>query len=207
MVMSGGTTPIHAAEPELPTACTSEFCPLPPADSPFFAESVIGSGMAASANPMDGAKCADMSLKIMQYELMLMSRKYMKPLDAGDVMLERSAYVLLCRLEHAAPMTLKEISEALGLDASTINRQVAASLRQAHLEYVPNSTGQAARRVVPTKSGLAAMVETRRIFERGLEKVVGDWPEPKKQQFIDLLLDFNHQVEALEGNAWPRPQE
>lgn len=104
-------------------------------------------------------------------------------------------------------MTLKEISEALGLDASTINRQVAASLRQEHLEYVPNATGQTARRVAPTKSGLAAMVETRRIFEHGLEKVVGDWPEAKRQQFIDLLVDFNHQVEALEGNAWPRPQE
>lgn len=148
-----------------------------------------------------------MSLKQMQYELMLFSRNYMRPHHADGAVLERSAYVLLCRLEHVAPMTLKEISEALGLDASTIHRQVAALLRHEHLEYARQAAGEVARRVTPSKAGLAALAETRTIFERGLDSVVGDWPESKKQQFVDLLMDFNLQVETLEGKAWPRPQE
>lgn len=141
----------------------------------------------------------------MQYELMLFSRNFMKPHHADEVVLERSAYVLLCRLEHVAPMTLKEISIALGLDASTIHRQTAALLTQDYLQYAPNNAGEVARRVAPTSAGLAALGKARAVLESGLRDVVGDWPEGKKEQFVDLLRDFNRQVETLEGKAWPRP--
>lgn len=145
-----------------------------------------------------------MSLERMQYELMLFSRNYTKPHHTDEAVLERSAYVLLCRLENAAPMTLKEISEALGLDASTIHRQVAALLRHGHLDYARQPPGEVARRVAPTAAGRNALAQTRAILERGLRSVVGDWPEAKRQQFEGLLLDFNMQVEALEGKSWPR---
>lgn len=146
-----------------------------------------------------------MTLTHLQYELMLFSRNYLKPHHIKEQVLDRSAYVLLSRLEFAEPMTLKEISEALGLDASTIHRQSSALLKAAHLEHVAPGEGQVARRVRPTVTGLAALAQTRRIFEQGLESVVGNWPEVKQEQFESLLRDFNERVEALEGRSWPRP--
>lgn len=148
-----------------------------------------------------------MTLTHLQYELMLFSRNYLKPHHSKDQVLDRSAYVLLSRLEFAEPMTLKEISEALSLDASTIHRQSAALLKAEYLEHVAPGAGQVARRVRATASGLAALAETRRIFEQGLDSVVGNWPETKQEQFESLLRDFNQQVESLEGKSWPRPYE
>ena len=148
-----------------------------------------------------------MSLTHLQYELMLFSRNYLKPHHSKERVLDRSAYVLLSRLEFSEPMTLKEISEALGLDASTIHRQSSSLFKAAHLEHVAPVSGQVARRVRPTAAGLAALAETRRIFEQGLASVVDTWPADKQEHFQSLLRDFNERVEALEGTSWPRPYD
>lgn len=144
------------------------------------------------------------SLNQMQYELMLFSRYHLRPHVTAEPTLERSAYVLLNRLELTAPMTLKELSQALHLDTSTIHRQLAALLRHEHVEYVAGAAGEVARRIAPTAAGLAALVSTRASYEDGLRRVVGDWPEEKQRQLLGLLRDFNQDVERIEGAPWPR---
>lgn len=143
-------------------------------------------------------------LQEMQYELMLFFRYQLRPRDQGSPALERSAHVLLSRLERSEPMTLKELSQALRLDASTIHRQVAALLRHDHVAYVAGAAGEVARRISPTEAGLAALRETRRAHEQGLGDVVGDWPREKQQAFLGMLRDFNESVERIENTPWPR---
>ena len=45
--------------------------------------------------------------------------------------LERSAYLLMSRIEQDGPMSIGQLSEAFRLDTSTVNRQTAAMLREA----------------------------------------------------------------------------
>src|SRR6188472_1211030 len=60
-----------------------------------------------------------------EYEQMLLSRHEVMRHRTGQ--LERSAYVLLSRIRLQGPMSIGELSEAFGLDASTLNRQTAAA--------------------------------------------------------------------------------
>lgn len=140
----------------------------------------------------------------LEYELMLLSRYHLRPNDHGAAVLERSAHILLSRLEHVAPMTIKELAAALRLDGSTVHRQVAALLRRELVSYAPNDGGELARRVTPTAAGLRQLDETRRIYNEGVERVVEPWPKAKRAEFLALLRDFNFEVERLEGGRWPR---
>ncbi|WP_044572892.1 MarR family winged helix-turn-helix transcriptional regulator [Arthrobacter alpinus] len=147
---------------------------------------------------------ANDSVQQMQYELMLLSRYQLRPHPRDTPMIERSAYLLLSRLELVDPMTLKELSHALRLDTSTVHRQLGALLRLGYVEYVPGAAGEVARRVAPTSQGLAALVQTRATYEAGLRGVVGTWPEKKRQQLMVLLREFNQDVETMEDAPWPR---
>ncbi len=144
-------------------------------------------------------------LQDMQYELMLFSRYHLRPNHKSNLAIERSAYVLLNRLEHAEPMTLKELAQALRLDTSTIHRQVGALIRHEHVAYVPGVAGEVARRIAPTEAGIEALLKARTSDEQGLCDVVGDWPQEKQRAFMSMLRDFNETVEGLEGAPWPRP--
>ncbi|WP_160318817.1 MarR family winged helix-turn-helix transcriptional regulator [Arthrobacter sp. ERGS1:01] len=141
----------------------------------------------------------------LEYELMLLSRYHLRPHHSKEIVLDRSAVVMLSRLENVPPMTLKELSAALRLDASTVHRQVAALLRHEYVCYAPGDGGEVARRVTPTAAGRAALLDTRAIFEEGIGRVVADWPATQQGQLRDLLRAFNEDIERLEGNAWPRP--
>ncbi|MEV8145181.1 MarR family winged helix-turn-helix transcriptional regulator [Specibacter sp. NPDC078709] len=144
------------------------------------------------------------TVQAMQYEMMLLSRYQFRPHPRADGMLERSAFLLLSRLELVEPMTLKELSRALNLDISTVHRQVGALLRSEHVEYVLGLPGEVARRLAPTPAGLRALIETRAINEEGLRGVMGGWPQKRREQFLTLLRRFNQDVEDLENTPWPR---
>ena len=146
-------------------------------------------------------------LRQMQYELMLFSRYHLRPFDTAEPMLERSAYVLLNRLEHATPMTLKELSLALLLDTSTVHRQVGVLLRHGHVCYATGTPGEVARRITPTAEGLTALRGTRKSYETGLRRVVGEWPDAKQHDFMEMLREFNQTVECIEDAPWPRTQD
>ncbi|WP_207343680.1 MarR family winged helix-turn-helix transcriptional regulator [Arthrobacter sp. E3] len=143
----------------------------------------------------------------LEYELMLLARYALRPQHRQDEVLDRSAMVLLSRLENVPPMTLKELSCALRLDGSTVHRQSAALLRAGLLDYAPRDGGEVARRVMPTLAGTAALANTRSIYEQGLEGVVRDWPAERRSQLVGMLQAFNKEVERLEGALWPRSEE
>lgn len=143
-------------------------------------------------------------LEQLEYELMLLARHALRPYHRREEVLDRSAMVLLSRLENVEPMTLKELAAALRLDASTVHRQVAALLRTEMLAYAPNDGGELARRVASTQAGIAAMKATRNVHAQGIERVLEHWPASQREQFLALLQGFNGDVERLEGSPWPR---
>ncbi|WP_424805821.1 MarR family winged helix-turn-helix transcriptional regulator [Rhodococcus sp. 27YEA15] len=139
-----------------------------------------------------------------EYELTLLSR-YHALAQRTDLELERSAFLLLGRLELQSPMSLKELARAFSLDVSTVNRQVAALLRQNLVERVSDPEGGTARKIRPTDTGLAKLHADRRQTVVGLEKVLARWTPDERESLAYLLRRFNQSVEHLEGRDWPRP--
>lgn len=80
-------------------------------------------------NPMDAV----------EFETMLLGRYTINqryPLESG--LLERSAYLLLSRLQTEGAMSIGQLSDAFGLDTSTLNRQTGALLRAGLVERIPD---------------------------------------------------------------------
>ncbi|AGI92014.1 MULTISPECIES: MarR family winged helix-turn-helix transcriptional regulator [Streptomyces] len=143
-----------------------------------------------------------------EYEQMLLGRHSFLHQRAGrrrHGALERSAYILLSRLEVQGPMSIGELSDAFGLDASTLNRQTAAVLRAGLAERVPDPEGGMARKFRMTEAGMEALREEREGVVASLDRVMADWPEEDIAAFAAYLRRFNAGIERLSGRPWPRP--
>lgn len=93
-------------------------------------------------------------LEKLERELMLLSRhQVLVRRERDPERLERSAYLLLSRIDTQGPMSIGELAEAFGLDTSTVNRQTAALLRCGLAERVADPGGGMARKLRITAEG------------------------------------------------------
>lgn len=142
-----------------------------------------------------------------EYEQMLLSRHSFLTRRGGrrrDGLLDRSAYILLSRIRVQGPMSIGELSEAFGLDASTLNRQTAATVRAGLLERIPDPEGGMARKFRITDEGQHVLDKEREGIVTSLERVMTDWPEEDIAAFASYLRRFNVDIERLGGRPWPR---
>ncbi|MER5550185.1 MarR family transcriptional regulator [Streptomyces sp. NPDC002793] len=144
-----------------------------------------------------------------EYEQMLLGRHDLAHHRGGrhrNALLERSAYVLLSRIRAQGPMSNGELSEAFGLDASTLNRQTAAAARAGLVERIPDPEGGMARKFRITDRGAGLLDQERERVVRALDRVMHDWAEEDIAAFAAHLQRFNCGIERLSGRPWPRPR-
>lgn len=142
-----------------------------------------------------------------EYEQMLLSRHTFLNQRGGrrkDGVLERSAYILLSRIRVQGPMSIGELSDAFGLDASTLNRQTAAAMRSGLVERIPDPDGGMARKFRITGEGERVLDEEREGIVSALNLVMADWPEEDIAAFADYLKRFNIDIERIGARPWPR---
>jgi DNA-binding MarR family transcriptional regulator len=145
-------------------------------------------------------------LRDVERELTLIGRHQLMVANHPDpARLDRSAYLLLTRLEIEGPMSVGQLAEAFGLDTSTVTRQTAAMLRADLVERIPDPDGGIARKLRVTATGAQRLAADRAWMYEGLGRVIGDWPHEDVRRLADALAQFNNSVEQLEGRAWPRP--
>ncbi|MGC4982354.1 MULTISPECIES: MarR family winged helix-turn-helix transcriptional regulator [unclassified Streptomyces] len=143
-----------------------------------------------------------------EYEQMLLSRHGWMNHRGGrtkDGVLERSAYILLSRIRIQGPMSIGELSDAFGLDASTLNRQTAAAMRAGLVERIPDPDGGMARKFRITDEGARLLDRERQGLIDALDLVMADWPEDDIAAFASYLRRFNTGIERIGGRPWPRP--
>jgi DNA-binding MarR family transcriptional regulator len=136
-------------------------------------------------------------------ELTLLSRYHAHAQRAG-FQLDRSAYLLLGRLELEHPLSLKQLAEAFRLDISTINRQIGALLKRGLVERVPDPDGGMARKVEATALGLEQLHADRALGRKGVERIIAEWSDHDRGELRRLLTKFNGEIEKYDGNSWPR---
>ncbi|MGW0561488.1 MarR family winged helix-turn-helix transcriptional regulator [Streptomyces sp. NPDC003016] len=142
-----------------------------------------------------------------EYEQMLLSRHTFLNQRGGrrkDGVLERSAYILLSRIRMQGPMSIGELSDAFGLDASTLNRQTAAAMRAGLVERIPDPDGGMARKFRITDKGAEMLDEEREGIVRALDQILVGWPDEDIAAFASYLRRFNTDIERIGGRPWPR---
>ncbi|MBH0775930.1 MarR family winged helix-turn-helix transcriptional regulator [Nocardia bovistercoris] len=146
------------------------------------------------------------ALRRLVFELTLLSRHYpASMLRRPGFQLDRSAYVILTRLEMDSPLSLRELSDAFQLDISTINRQIGAMLKLELVERVPDPDGGIARKIRASAKGLTLLAEDRARSQEGIGAVVSHWSDDDIARFGAMIARFNESIEQLEDNRWPRP--
>lgn len=141
-----------------------------------------------------------------EFESTLLGR-YLSPTNrhpAGENYLDRSAYTLLTRLQVEGPMSIGQLSEAFGLDASTLNRQTAAMMRAGLVERISDPDGGMARKFAVTDTGHRRMSAERESKLAGLQTVLENWSDDDVAALADLLRRFNEDIEQRDGRPWPR---
>jgi len=149
----------------------------------------------------------DKPTHLIEFEIMLLGRHLTffgpRRRDAGH--LDRSAYTMLSRLWAQGPMTIGQLSEAFGLDASTVNRQTAVLLKSGLAERIPDPDGGLARKFRITDEGERRLDDERARAVEGLERVLVDWDAEDVTRFARYLERFNTDIERLSGAPWTRP--
>ncbi|MEU3611787.1 MarR family transcriptional regulator [Streptomyces sp. NPDC006872] len=143
-----------------------------------------------------------------EYEQMLLSRHSFLNQRGGrrkNSVMERSAYIMLSRIRIQGPMSIGELSDAFGLDASTLNRQTAAAMRAGLLERIPDPEGGMARKFRLTEEGDRLLDTEREGIVEILGEVMADWSDEDIAAFAAYLRRFNYGIEAIGARPWPRP--
>ena len=147
------------------------------------------------------------ALESLVYEQMLLQRHAVHSTapHGRQAHLDRSATVLLARLEAQGPMTVAQLSEAFGLDISTIHRQLAAAVKHGLIEKTRDPSGGAAWLHRPSGEGSARLREELKARRGAFGVIVEEWSPDDVSRFADLMRRFNEGVVAQRSQPWPRP--
>ena len=144
-------------------------------------------------------------VELLEQELTLLSRHQLSSAHHNpDLVLDRSAYQLLGRLE-LGPLSLKQLAELFRLDVSTVNRQIGALRRKGLVERIADPAGGVAQLLRPTRKGLAQLRADRTTRHRQIGQVLESWEPDDVARLQEMLAKFNLSIESLEGQPWPRP--
>lgn len=104
--------------------------------------------------------------------------------------LERAHYLLLGCIERGEKST-GEIAQALGLDHSTVVRQISAVENRQLVVRLPNPADRRSVLVKITAEGATHVAQMRALRRVRLENLLTGWSEADLQQFATLLSRFN----------------
>ncbi|MGW2248972.1 MarR family winged helix-turn-helix transcriptional regulator [Kitasatospora sp. NPDC001660] len=133
----------------------------------------------------------------LQYQLAVFARR-MEQVRTSDGLgaLDRAAYLLLDRLERHGPAIVKALADALGVDSSTVTRQVAPLVAAGLVGRVQDPADRRAVRLALTSLGARRLSEVRDGRAELTRRLVAGWHPEEQHAFCALLARFNHAMES-----------
>jgi DNA-binding MarR family transcriptional regulator len=105
----------------------------------------------------------------------------------SHVQVERSTYVLLRRLAECAPVRLSDLAFDLGLDISTVSRQIAGLIERGLVRRGTDPDDARARRLELTGTGRDLLRRVRRGRQAWLADAIDDWSDDDRERLASLL--------------------
>jgi DNA-binding MarR family transcriptional regulator len=135
---------------------------------------------------------------VIERELVFLARWLEAAQRKQSYPMERASYLLLLRLESDGPQRVAHLAAALGLDGSTVTRQLAALDEAGWITRSSHPDDARATLVEATPAGLAAMDDLRQFRVRRIGALLGDWSATEQAELGRVLAHLN---EVLERNA------
>jgi DNA-binding MarR family transcriptional regulator len=110
--------------------------------------------------------------------------------------LDRSSYVLARTLATEAPVSINGLAELVGLDATTVTRQVATMETEGLVRRKRHPQDRRVSLVELTALGRRRMGAVRAARESRITELVGDWSDHDRAAFGRLLGRFNESIRA-----------
>jgi DNA-binding MarR family transcriptional regulator len=115
--------------------------------------------------------------------------------------LDGAAYGLLALLQDAGPLRASDLVTRLGLDKSTVSRQVASLVALGLVDRSADPDDGRAQVLTPSVEGAARLARIREARRARWESDLSHWPAEDVATLGELLARLNQIGEAREGSA------
>ncbi|MEU3554125.1 MarR family winged helix-turn-helix transcriptional regulator [Streptomyces fragilis] len=145
-------------------------------------------------------------LESLQYQMALFARRA-EQTRLGAVgrlrdSMDRAAYLLLNRLEQEGPMGVKALAAGMGIDSSTVTRQVAPLVEAGLVRRTSHPEDGRAVVLDLSPRGRARLEEVRASRRQLMAELTEDWSEEERHSFCGLLTRMNDALsERMAGQA------
>jgi DNA-binding MarR family transcriptional regulator len=119
--------------------------------------------------------------------------------------LDGAAYGLLALLEDTGPLRAGDLVTRLGLDKSTVSRQVASLVDLGLVDRAPDPVDGRAQVLTPSAEGSARLARIREVRRARWESDLNDWPPADVARLGELLGRLNRLGEARDIDETGRP--
>lgn len=117
-------------------------------------------------------------------------------LEDTGVRCELAGAHVLGRLELLGPVRLTDLAHALGLDPSSVSRQVSTLERAGWVAREKDPTDLRAQRLHLTEAGNDLIAGIRRSRAEALQRLTPEWSAGDIDDLTDRLARLNHDLEA-----------
>jgi DNA-binding MarR family transcriptional regulator len=123
--------------------------------------------------------------------------------------MDRAAYLLLNRLDKEGPMGVKALAASMGIDSSTVTRQVAPLVDTGLVKRTSHPEDGRAVVLQLSPRGQARLEEVRSSRRQLMAELTEDWEPEEREAFCSLLTRFNSALSArmsVQGVPGPEAQ-
>jgi DNA-binding MarR family transcriptional regulator len=146
-------------------------------------------------------------LDALQHELAVFARRAEQTRLAVTgqlrISMDRAAYLLLNRLDREGPMGVKALAAGMGIDSSTVTRQVAPLVDTGLVKRTSHPEDGRAVVLRLSARGRARLEEVRTSRRQLMAEVTQDWTPDERESFCTLLTRFNSALSARHLVAQP----
>ncbi len=115
--------------------------------------------------------------------------------------LDGAAYGLLALLEDAGPLRASDLVLRLGLDKSTVSRQIGTLAELGLVDRAADPADGRAQVLTPSAEGSARLAEIRNVRRARWEADLSGWPDEDVAALAELLSRLNRLGEAREAEV------
>ncbi|WP_030806834.1 MarR family winged helix-turn-helix transcriptional regulator [Streptomyces sp. NRRL F-2799] len=110
--------------------------------------------------------------------------------------MDRAAYLLLNRLDNEGPMGVKALAASMGIDSSTVTRQVAPLVDSGLVKRTSHPEDGRAVVLQLSPRGATRLAEVRASRRQLMAELTEEWTPAERESFCDLLSRFNTALSA-----------
>ncbi|MFC7217282.1 MarR family winged helix-turn-helix transcriptional regulator [Streptomyces polyrhachis] len=158
-------------------------------------------GSANAGAPVRSSSGAPGMLDELQHQVAVFARRAEQTRLGGlgqvNNSMDRAAYLLLNRLDQEGPMGVKALAEGMGIDSSTVTRQVAPLVDSGLVDRATHPEDGRAVVLRLSARGRERLAEVRSSRRELMALLTQDWSAEEREQFTTLLTRFNTTVSTL----------